>query len=136
MAMSRQTINSTPDTAQTEKRPWGNCRLLHRGPGHTIQTITVRPGQGSSLQRHKRREELWFIQQGTARITIDAASRIISTGQYAHIPRGCVHRIENAGSEEVVLMEIQIGDYFGDDDTERFTGIHALINVCSSARRP
>jgi mannose-6-phosphate isomerase len=101
------------------ERPWGKYLVLLNGADHKVKEITVNPGQRLSLQRHKKREEHWFIHRGEALVTIDQKTHKLTVGQYIDIPRGSVHRIENAGKGELVFIEIQTGDYFGEDDIER-----------------
>ena len=107
------------------ERPWGKYLVLLNGEDHKVKEITVHPGHRLSLQRHKRREEHWFIQRGTARVTINGVAHILSVGQYVDIPRECKHRIENIGSDDLVFIEIQTGEYFGEDDIERFEDDYA-----------
>ena len=106
-------------TVSIGERPWGKYMVLLNGTDHKVKEITVFPNCRLSLQRHKKREEHWFIHQGTALVTINGVSRIFSLGQYVDIPRDCVHRIANAGKENLVFIEIQTGEYFGEDDIER-----------------
>lgn len=106
-------------TVSVGERPWGKYVVLLNGTDHKVKEITVNPGGRLSLQRHKKREEHWFIHSGTARITINGVSRVFSIGQYIDIPRECVHRIENIGKDNLIFIEIQTGDYFGEDDIER-----------------
>ena len=101
------------------ERPWGKYTVLLNAEDHKVKEIVVWPGKRLSLQRHKKREEHWFIHQGQARVSIDGATHALSAGQYIDIPRGCVHRIENTGTTDLVFIEIQTGDYFGEDDIER-----------------
>jgi mannose-6-phosphate isomerase-like protein (cupin superfamily) len=106
-------------TVSVGDRPWGKYTVLLNGVDHKVKEITVFPNHRLSLQRHKKREEHWFIHKGTARVTINSISRIFSVGQYVDIPRDCIHRIENVGKDDLVFIEIQTGDYFGEDDIER-----------------
>lgn len=107
------------------ERPWGTYTVLLNGVDHKVKEITVHPGQRLSLQRHRKREEHWFIHRGTARVTINGVAHILSVGQYIDIPRECAHRIENTGTENLVFIEIQTGDYFGEDDIERIEDDYA-----------
>ncbi len=102
------------------ERPWGKYTVLLNGEDHKVKEITVMPGQRLSLQRHQKREEHWFIHRGMAQVTINDVRHELTVGQYIDIPRACVHRIENVGKGELVFIEIQTGEYFGEDDIERF----------------
>lgn len=107
------------------ERPWGTYTVLLNGVDHKVKEITVHAGQRLSLQRHRKREEHWFIHRGTARVTINGVARVLAVGQYIDIPRECAHRIENIGTDNLVFIEIQTGDYFGEDDIERIEDDYA-----------
>jgi len=101
-------------------RPWGQYKVLLNDADHKVKEITVWPGHRLSLQKHKKREEHWFIHRGHAQVTIDGVICLLAPGQYIDIPRGAVHRIKSVGKENLVFIEIQTGEYFGEDDIERF----------------
>jgi mannose-6-phosphate isomerase-like protein (cupin superfamily) len=107
------------------ERPWGKYTVLLNHPDHKVKEITVLPGHRLSLQRHQKREEHWFIQRGSAKVTINGVEHLLSAGQYIDIPRECAHRIENMGDRDMVFIEIQTGDYFGEDDIERLQDDYA-----------
>lgn len=100
-------------------RPWGRYDVLQDAATHKVKTITVTPGQRLSLQRHQRRAEHWFVVAGQATVTLDDAAIALVAGEAIDIPRGAVHRIENTGLDQLVFVEVQHGDYFGEDDIER-----------------
>ena len=102
-----------------EHRPWGYFEILSDEPDHKVKRILVLPGQRLSLQRHSRRSEHWFIIQGQATMTLDKAEFGLQKGQAVDIPTGSFHRIANKGMEDVVFIEVQTGDYFGENDIER-----------------
>ncbi len=87
--------------------------------GHKIKRITVHPGQRLSLQRHAHRDEHWFVVAGKALVTIDGREIPLSEGGSVDIPRQAAHRIANTGAESLVFVEVQRGDYLGDDDIIR-----------------
>lgn len=101
------------------ERPWGLYVVLANEHDMKVKRITVRPGHRLSLQKHKKRDEHWFIHHGTALVTLDGAEHTLTSGQAINIPRNSVHRIANVGDVDVVFVEIQTGDYFGEDDIER-----------------
>jgi mannose-6-phosphate isomerase-like protein (cupin superfamily) len=107
------------DDARHETRPWGEFFVLADAPTHKVKRIVVRPGQRLSYQRHERRAEHWFVVAGTARVTLDGADHVVPTGGAIDIPRGAAHRIENPGTDDLVFVEVQLGDYFGEDDITR-----------------
>ena len=101
------------------ERPWGKYLVLLNSDDHKVKEITVYPGQRLSLQSHKKREEHWFIHRGNAQVTKDGEDSILSVGEHIDIPRNCIHRIKNIGKDNLVFIEIQTGDYFGEDDIQR-----------------
>lgn len=107
------------------ERPWGSYKVLLNGDDHKVKEVIVLPGQRLSLQRHEKREEHWFIHHGQAKVTINGVERFLAVGQYIDIPRGCAHRVENIGKDDLVFIEIQTGDYFGEDDIERLDDDYA-----------
>jgi mannose-6-phosphate isomerase-like protein (cupin superfamily) len=100
-------------------RPWGFYDVLSDEPDHKLKRITVYPGQRLSLQRHRRRSEHWYIVQGKAIVTLDDREIGLEECESVDIPKGTVHRIKNPGRGNMVFVEIQTGDYFGEDDIER-----------------
>lgn len=103
-----------------EERPWGSFTILDEGDNYKVKRLEVLPGKRLSYQRHSRRAEHWFVVRGIAKVTLNDAEILVETGQALDIPRGAAHRIENSpGSENLVIIETQTGDYFGEDDIER-----------------
>ena len=102
-----------------DHRPWGYYRVLEDEPDHKVKKLVVYPGKRLSLQRHQHRAELWQIVQGRAIITRNVDTLRPETGQAVDIPLRAWHRIENPGTENLVFIEVQTGDYFGEDDIER-----------------
>ncbi len=101
------------------QRPWGYYVILADAPDHKVKRIHVKPGKRLSLQRHQRRSEHWHIVSGQALVTRGDNQLTLGPGDSIDIPQGTVHRIENQGQDEVYFIEIQHGDYFGEDDIER-----------------
>jgi mannose-6-phosphate isomerase len=106
-------------SAEHEKRPWGGYTVLDDSPTHKVKRIEVEPGQRLSYQRHSRRAEHWFIVSGSADVTVEGSVRRLAAGDAVDIPRGGAHRIANAGTDGLVFVEVQHGEYFGEDDIER-----------------
>jgi mannose-6-phosphate isomerase len=103
-----------------DQRPWGNYQVLADEPDHKVKRIVVYPGKRLSLQRHQQRAEHWYVIAGRGLVTRDRETISLNAGEAVDIPRGTRHRIENPGPLEVVFIEVQTGDYFGEDDIERF----------------
>jgi mannose-6-phosphate isomerase len=102
-----------------DERPWGNYQVLDEGPGFKVKRITVHPGKRLSLQRHARREEHWVIVAGTGLATRDDERVELRPRDTFDIPVGAAHRLENPGAEPLVMIEVQHGDYLGEDDIVR-----------------
>ncbi len=101
------------------QRPWGHYEILSEEPTHKVKRIIVLPGKRTSLQRHFRRQEHWHFLAGRALLVIDGREVEAWPGLSCDIPCGAVHRITNTCDEDVVFIEVQTGDYFGEDDIER-----------------
>lgn len=101
------------------QRPWGYYEILSSEPTHKVKRITVYPGKRTSLQRHRHRAEHWLILTGEARLVIGLNEVEVASGASVDIPLGAIHRITNTCGEDVVLIEVQTGTYFGEDDIER-----------------
>ncbi|MBC8123069.1 MAG: phosphomannose isomerase type II C-terminal cupin domain [Gemmatimonadaceae bacterium] len=105
--------------AATEIRPWGSFTILEEGIGYKIKRIEVRPGQRLSLQMHHHRSEHWIVVSGTARVTCGDNEELISANQSTYVPRCTAHRLENPGIIPLVIIEVQNGEYLGEDDIIR-----------------
>jgi len=104
---------------KTDHRPWGYYVVLADEPDHKVKRIFVYPGKRLSLQRHRRRTEHWYLLSGETIVTLDGKEIFLRDGQSVDIPRGAAHRIRNTGKTNAVFIEIQTGEYFGEDDIER-----------------
>ncbi|WP_456434053.1 phosphomannose isomerase type II C-terminal cupin domain [Thermosulfuriphilus sp.] len=102
-----------------DHRPWGYFKVLSDEPDHKVKRIVVYPGKRLSLQYHHHRHEHWFVVRGKARVTLGEEEIFLLPGQAVDIPVGTPHRVANSGQEELVFIEIQTGDYFGEDDIVR-----------------
>jgi len=100
-------------------RPWGYFEILADELDYKVKRIVVKPGRRLSLQRHKGRSEHWHIVSGEGLVTLDGKDILLKPGQSIDINCGAVHRMANMADSELVFMEIQRGDYFGEDDIER-----------------
>ncbi|MBN1613381.1 MAG: phosphomannose isomerase type II C-terminal cupin domain [Deltaproteobacteria bacterium] len=104
---------------EEDHRPWGYYRVLADEADHKVKRIVVYPGKRLSLQRHRRRAEHWFMLSGEAVVTIDNREIRLRGGEAVDIPRGAAHRIMNTGTADLAFIEVQSGEYFGEDDIER-----------------
>ena len=102
-----------------DHRPWGYYQVLADEPEYKAKKIVVYPGRRLSLQRHRLRAEHWYVVQGEATVTRNEEEIRLRKGQAVDIPQGAWHRIMNPGNGNMVFIEVQTGDYFGEDDIER-----------------
>jgi mannose-6-phosphate isomerase-like protein (cupin superfamily) len=113
--------NETADSSSFEERPWGSFTILDEGENYKVKRLEVLPGRRLSYQRHTHRAEHCMVVRGTAKVTLNDAEILVQTGEALDIPLGAAHRIENSpGNEKLIIIETQTGDYFGEDDIERF----------------
>lgn len=112
--------NLTDNHPAFDQRPWGSFTVLDQGGGFKVKRIEVLPGKRLSYQKHAMRSEHWFFLQGTAKVTIDGAEVIKTAGESVDIRVGSAHRVENPGKEIVIFIEVQRGEYLGEDDIVRF----------------
>lgn len=101
------------------ERPWGHYLVLYEEEGCRVKKFLVRPGKRLSLQRHRHRAEHWHVVRGEALVTLDGEEIRLRAGCSITIPQGAVHRIQNVGREDVIVIETQTGSYVGEDDIER-----------------
>jgi mannose-1-phosphate guanylyltransferase/mannose-6-phosphate isomerase len=104
------------ETLPRDFRPWGWFESLVQGPRFQVKRIHVHPGAALSLQSHHHRAEHWIVVQGTAKVTIDDEVKLVTENQSVYIPLGAIHRMENPGKVDMVLIEVQPGSYLGEDD--------------------
>lgn len=105
---------------RTVHRPWGSYTVLEDAPDCKVKRLVVNPGQILSLQMHHRRSEHWTVVQGSARVTIGDQVIDLERNQSVEIPVATRHRLENVTAAPIALIEVQCGDYFGEDDIVRF----------------
>ena len=102
-----------------DQRPWGTFTVLDENEGYKVKRIEVLPNKRLSYQKHARRAEHWFVVSGIAKVTLNGAEILVKTGEAIDIPVTAAHRVENPGEELLVFIEVQQGDYLGEDDIER-----------------
>jgi mannose-1-phosphate guanylyltransferase/mannose-6-phosphate isomerase len=100
-------------------RPWGTYQTVDLGARHQVKHIMLKPGAKISLQKHAHRAEHWVVVSGTARVTRDEDTLFLRENMSTYIPVGCVHRLENPGTEPLRIVEVQSGGYLGEDDIVR-----------------
>lgn len=107
------------DAPVTVKRPWGCYSVLQDSSGYKVKRLEVLPGKRLSLQKHCKRQEHWTVVEGIARVTLNKEEITLSRNQSTYIPAGALHRLENGGQENLVVIETQVGSYLGEDDIIR-----------------
>ena len=104
---------------ESDQRPWGAWQVLDEGRGYKVKRIEVHPGARLSYQTHEHRAEHWTVVQGTATCTLDGETFEVKSGRSVEVALGTPHRIANLHDEPLVVIEVQLGDYTGEDDIVR-----------------
>ncbi len=110
---------TVPDRLDHEDRPWGSWHVVDVAAGYKIKRINVDPGSRLSYQTHRHRSEHWIVVAGVATCTVDGRTWTAGPGESVDVPVGVAHRLANAGTEPLVVVEVQRGPYTGEDDIER-----------------
>lgn len=110
-------------------RPWGAYTVLEEGSRFKIKRIEVKPGASLSLQMHHHRSEHWIVVSGVAKVINGETELIVNTNESTFIPAGHKHRLENCGVVELVMIEVQSGDYLGEDDIVRFKDNYGRVGA-------
>jgi mannose-6-phosphate isomerase-like protein (cupin superfamily) len=104
---------------ESEERPWGRYEVLEESDGYKVKRLEVKPGARLSLQRHSRRGEHWVVVAGTADVVCGDRTLRLHEGEHIHIPPRTNHRLGNSTDHSLTLIEVQLGDYLGEDDIVR-----------------
>jgi mannose-1-phosphate guanylyltransferase len=111
----------------TVHRPWGTYTVLEEDPQYKIKRIEVKPGASLSLQMHHHRSEHWIVVSGMARVVNGDRELFVRTNESTYIPAGYQHRLENPGLLDLVMIEVQSGQYLGEDDIVRFEDVYGRV---------
>ena len=114
---------------RTVHRPWGTYTVLEEGDHFKIKRIVVKPGASLSLQMHHHRSEHWIVVQGMAKVVNGEDSFLVRINESTYIPAGNQHRLENPGLLPLVMIEVQSGEYLGEDDIVRFEDNYGRVEV-------
>jgi mannose-1-phosphate guanylyltransferase/mannose-6-phosphate isomerase len=114
---------------RTIYRPWGSYTILEEGERYKIKRITVDPGQKLSLQLHYHRSEHWVVVKGAAKVTVDDKEVLLHENESIYVPKSTTHRLENPGKVSLELIEVQVGEYVGEDDIVRFDDVYGRVEV-------
>lgn len=116
---------------QTVHRPWGTYTVLEESSRFKIKRLVVRPGATLSLQRHHHRSEHWVVVAGMAEVTNGEDTFFVRANESTYIPAGCLHRLRNPGMFDLVMIEVQCGDYVGEDDIVRLSDDYGRTSIPS-----
>ena len=109
-------------------RPWGYYETIEESKNWQIKKIIVKPSASLSLQMHKHRSEHWIVVEGTAKVQVNDEIRYLSENESIYVPIESKHRLSNSEQKPLVLIEVQTGNYLGEDDIIRFDDIYGRIN--------
>jgi len=112
------------ESVEPVQRPWGCFESLVLDGRYQVKRIVVAPGQKLGLQKHYHRSEHWVVVCGSALVTRDDEVKLLGENDGIYLPCGTAHRIENAGRIPLVLIEVQIGSYLGEDGTIHLENVH------------
>lgn len=114
---------------ETEMRPWGCYKIVAANEGYQIKVITLKSKSALSLQYHHHRSEHWIVVsgEGTATLGQDEQEFKITKGSYIHVPQGEPHRLINKSESELVIAEVQLGDYLEEDDIIRIKDYYGRV---------
>ncbi|MCP6757954.1 MAG: phosphomannose isomerase type II C-terminal cupin domain [Fischerella sp. CENA71] len=120
-----QNENSNPQSpvyqssSYTDTRYWGKVEVIEKGKNYSINRIEIKPKQGIKPQIHYHRSEHWVIVSGTAKVTCGQEEKLLNKNQSTFVPPATLHKVENPGFIPLIILEIQNGEYLGEDDIER-----------------
>jgi len=106
---------------ESDERPWGRYEVLEEQPGFKVKVLEVKPGERLSLQRHSRRGEHWVVVEGIADVVCGENEMKLRKGEHLHIPPETNHRLGNSSQQPLKLVEVQLGEYLGEDDIVRIS---------------
>ncbi|MBI3253024.1 MAG: phosphomannose isomerase type II C-terminal cupin domain [Candidatus Omnitrophica bacterium] len=110
-----------------EKRPWGGYEILFKGNGFQVKRVEVAPGLRLSLQKHLKRAEKWIFVEGAGDVILGEKKIPVAPGSFAEVPAGEIHRVHNTGKKPLVFIEVQLGNYLGEDDIVRLEDDFARV---------
>ncbi len=115
--------------------PWGKWEVLLDEPNYKVKRITVLPGKRLSYQKHFKRNEHWVVVEGKAVVTLDGKEMDLVKGETVDIPKEAAHRIANNGNKQLTFIEIQFGEYFGEDDIIRLEDDYGRVSTSSVKKK-
>lgn len=124
--VERLKINNCKELVEhiTTFRPWGSYTVLKEGEGYKVKRLVINCGEKLSLQMHRQRSEHWVVVKGTAKVTVEEKDFLLHENESTYVPKSTPHRLENPGNAPLEIVEIQNGEYLGEDDIIRFEDIY------------
>ncbi|NGX54382.1 MAG: hypothetical protein K1000chlam4_01108, partial [Chlamydiae bacterium] len=119
------------DEHLTAHRPWGSYTVLEEGERYKIKRLHIKPLQKLSLQLHYHRSDHWVVVSGTAKVTLGEEEKIVHEGESIFVPKSSVHKVENPGKVPLEMIEVQVGEYLGEDDIVRYEDIYGRLKGAS-----
>lgn len=129
--LKKQNVKQSSEHLTTH-RPWGKYTILEEGLRYKIKRIVVDPGQRLSLQMHYHRSEHWVVVKGTAKVTLAEKEILLHENESVYVPKSITHRLENPGKVSLELIEVQVGEYVGEDDIVRFEDVYGRTQMSSA----
>jgi mannose-6-phosphate isomerase-like protein (cupin superfamily) len=120
---TQEVLQSSEHEEITRTPPWGTVTVLEEGSRYRINRIVVKPGHHISTQMHYHRSEHWIVVSGTAKVICNGEEKLLKQKESTYVPMNTPHRVENPGVIPLVMIEVQNGEYLGDDDIIRFSEI-------------
>lgn len=120
-------MSQTNEEGVVYERPWGIYQTLQLRDNYQVKQLVVNPGGRLSLQRHFKRAEHWVVVSGEPTITVGETVNTYQSNSHVYIPLEAKHRIENLSDHRCVIIEVQVGDYLGEDDIERFDDVYGRV---------
>jgi mannose-1-phosphate guanylyltransferase len=124
VAQVKRNLPELTEVHRLVHRPWGTYEVLQGGAQYKVKRIVVKPGSKLSLQKHYHRSEHWIVVSGTATVTIETETFLVRPNESTYIKMGQLHRLENQGKIDLVMIEVQVGEYTGEDDIVRVGDIY------------
>lgn len=112
-------VNVESSYAHAGERYWGNVEVIEEGDTYRISRLEIKPRHGIKPQIHYHRHEHWVVVSGVAKVTCGNEETLLNRNQSTYVPAATLHQVENPGLIPLVILEIQNGEYLGEDDTER-----------------
>jgi mannose-6-phosphate isomerase len=126
--MKRQALcMSNNEVGKIYERPWGSYQTLRMADNHQVKVLIINPGGRLSLQKHFHRSEHWVVVVGEPTLTVNDQVKVYRPNDSVYIPKEAVHRIENLGKIPCQIIEVQVGDYLGEDDIVRLEDVYGRI---------